>query len=130
MRSRRRCGCGHRMHGTSILNCCHKVFCSGSWAIEGGSLASCGRITEASDPIMDSGVAGTVARASQSNCRPATANSWFRFLSASSPPGKSDSRKSIAVGMHSNAVKSLVPVKSNSSWKRERSLRGELAPLS
>ncbi len=56
------------------------------------------------------------------------APAWFAAMIAGHPPSTWPAIQSIAAGRLRAAVGSPVPVQSNSSRKRDRSVRGSLAP--
>jgi hypothetical protein len=53
---------------------------------------------------------------------------WFADITAGQPPGRQAAMNASASGTHSHGVGSAVPVQSNSRRKRDRSVRGLLAP--
>src|SRR6185295_14597377 len=80
------------------------------------------------DPTMPSGQGGAVPAAAHTSARASRANARFVAITAGQPPAASEPTYSIAFGTVSQPVGSLVPVQSNSRWKRERSARVTRAP--
>jgi len=131
MRTTRRGGAGHEMSGTSIPCFSRKESCSG-YSLKGrrgpASGAASGRGTEASEPMNSSGHGSLMPKAAQRILRPASTSPRLCTMISGQPPGRSEAMKSSAGTTLRMVEGSVVPCQPNSSWKRERSRRAELAP--
>jgi len=90
--------------------------------------AKSGSGTEAIEPSICSGAGASTRRASHKSRWPRVARAWFRSISSGQPPGRSAPRNRRACGTQRNGVGSSVPLQSNSSRNRGRSVRAEFAP--